>query len=308
MIDLFFKYNTKKKDMMNNSIFDRKISWFSSMFDREPKEITLGEFLAMGDKYREQIERLRTLINKTERNAIKYNLPQATISGMFSGGRKAENLVQHSGLICIDIDKKDNPAVPDFDKLIDNEFSKLEEVAYASRSVGGKGYFVIIPLQYPKQHRAQFEQLRIDFGKKGIAIDSACSDVCRLRCLSYDENPYINENSVAYNGVHHKPKAVPRPFYPRSHADDTDERVFECCQYIARNHIDMTDDYADWISIGMALATLGEEGREYFHVVSSQNPKYDHRETDKKFDDFLRSSGRIGIGTFFHYCKQFDVC
>lgn len=307
MIDLFFKNNTKKKNMMNNSIFDRKISWFSSMFDREPKEITLGEFLAMGDKYREQIERLRTLINKTERNAIKYNLPQATISGVFSGGRKAENLVQHSGLICIDIDKKDNPAVPDFDKLIDNELSKLEEVAYASRSVGGKGYFVIIPLQYPKQHRAQFEQLRIDFGKKGIVIDHACSDVCRLRCLSYDENPYVNENAAPYNGVYRKPKPTPCPFCHRKHADDTDERVYECCKYIARNHIDMTENYADWISIGLALATLGEEGREYYHIVSRQNAKYNEHETDKKFDGFLRSSSRITIGTFLHYCKMHHV-
>ena len=107
--------------------------------------------------------------------------------------------------------------------------------------------------------------------------------------------------------MYRKPKPTPRPFYHKNHADDTDERVYECCKYIARNHIDMTENYADWISIGLALATLGEEGREYYHIVSRQNAKYNEHETDKKFDGFLRSSNSITIGTFFHYCKMHRV-
>ena len=79
------------------------------------------------------------------------------------------------------------------------------------------------------------------------------------------------------------------------------------CMEIKRRHIVMTESYDDWISIGFSLASLGEEGREYFHIVSSQNAKYTERETDRKFDGFLRGNGRIGIGTFFHYCKQFGV-
>lgn len=39
---------TNKED----SIFDRKISWFTSIRDVEPKDTTLGEFLAMGEVYR----------------------------------------------------------------------------------------------------------------------------------------------------------------------------------------------------------------------------------------------------------------
>ena len=287
--------------------FEREISWFSNMFDREPKEITVVEFLAKGDEYRKQIEQLRTLINKTERNSIKYHLPQATISGVFSGSRKAENLVRHSGLICVDIDAKDNLDIEDFEHLKENVLSKFAEVAYASRSVGGKGFFAIIPLLYPEQHKAQFEQLRIDFAKFGVSIDQACSDVCRLRCLSFDNEPYINEAAVLYDGVYHKPKTAPRQFYHNSCVDDTDEKVFMACQEIEHRHIDMTENYADWIRIGLALATLGEIGRDYYHIVSRQNSMYNQRETDRKFDGFLRNRGRIGIGTFFHYCKLFGV-
>lgn len=295
---------TNKED----SIFDRKISWFTSMRDVEPKDTTLGEFLAMGVEYREQLERLRSCRNADERKYLKIQLPQATISGVFQGMRKADNLVAHSGLICVDIDAKDNPDVSDFEHLKENVLSRIEEVAYAAHSVGGKGYFVILKLAYPGRHAAQFRELKKDFAKYGITIDGACSDVSRLRCLSYDEAPFVNDDASLYKGVEEAPKRIAQPFRPRySFTDDTDERVYMACMEIKRRHIDMTENYDDWINLGFSLASLGEEGREYFHIVSQQNPKYSQRETDRKFDGFLRDNGRIGIGTFFHYCKLFGV-
>lgn len=297
--------NTYKEE----SIFGRKISWFTSMRDVEPKNTTLGEFLAKGEEYREHIERLRTCRNADERKYLKSQLPQATISGVFQGSRKADNLMAHSGLICVDIDAKDNPDVNDFAHLKENLLSQIDEVAYAAHSVGGKGYFVILKLAYPGNHAVQFRELRKDFAKYGITIDGACSDVSRLRCLSYDDAPCINENASLYNGIEEEPKPIARPFrsFRDGFFDDTDERVYMACMEIKRHHIDMTENYDDWINIGFSLASLGEEGREYFHIVSSQNAKYTERETDRKFDGFLRGLGRIGIGTFFHYCKLFGV-
>ena len=131
---------TNKED----PIFDRRISWFMGMRDLEPKDITLGEFLAKGGEYREQIEKLRSCRNADERKLLKSQLPQATICGVFSGSRKAANLVEHSGLICVDIDAKENPDFDDFEHLKENVLSQIEEVAYAAHSVGGKGYYVII--------------------------------------------------------------------------------------------------------------------------------------------------------------------
>lgn len=296
---------TNKED----SIFDRKISWFTSMRDVEPKNTTLGEFLAKGEEYREHIERLRACRNADERKYLKSQLPQATISGVFQGSRKADNLMAHSGLICVDIDAKDNPDVNDFAHLKENVLSQIDEVAYAAHSVGGKGYFVILKLAYPGSHAAQFRELKKDFAKYGITIDGACSDVSRLRCLSYDDAPCINENASLYKGIEEEPKPIARPFrsFRDGFFDDTDERVYMACMEIKRHHIDMTENYDDWINIGFSLASLGEEGREYFHIVSSQNAKYTERETDRKFDGFLRGHGRIGIGTFFHYCKLFGV-
>ena len=178
----------------NNTVtyLDRLISCFNGVFDKEPRNITLREFLFdMSEQHKEQIMRLRACSSKQEQKHFKNSLPHATISGVFEGARKAENLAEHSGLICVDIDSKDNLEVPDFDLLIENVLSRFEEVLYAAHSVGGKGYFVIIPLKYPKLHKRQFLQLEEEFAGIGITIDHNCSDVCRLRCLSYDEAPYI---------------------------------------------------------------------------------------------------------------------
>ena len=298
------------EDLSNIPLFERKVSWFTNMRDTEPKDTTLGEFLAKGGEYRVQIEKLRSCRNTDERKYLKSQLPQATVSGVFSSSRKAANLVEHSGLICVDIDAKENPDVDDFAHLKENVLKQIVEVAYASRSVGGKGYFVIIKLAYPGRHLHQFRALKKDFAKFCITIDGACSDVSRLRCLSYDEEPFINENAPLYKGIEEEPKRIVhsfRPFNYDGRADDTDERVYMACMEIKSRHIDMTEVYEDWVNIGFSLASLGESGREYFHIVSGQNAKYTERETDRKFDGFLRGNGRIGIGTFFHYCKLFGV-
>ena len=299
---------------MNNDKYtpylDREVSVYNNVFDKEGRSMMLREFLFdISERNKEQIMRLRSLTDKDERKRLKMQFPQATISGVFLGERKAAEISAHSGLICVDIDAKENPDVEDFEHLKENVLSRMEEVLYAAHSVSGEGYFAIIPLKYPKQHQRQFRQLQLDFAKFGITIDNACSDVSRLRCLSYDDKPYINENAKAYTGIEkQKPKPVYRPAYRNRFADDTDERVYMACREIERFGIDMTENYDDWISIGFSLATLGESGREYYHIVSRQSPKYNQRETDQKFNSFLRTgASHHSIGTFFYFYKRFVV-
>lgn len=291
-------------------IFERHVSVFRNVRDTEPKEMKLKEFLSLGLLYRNQITRLRTATNKEVRNDLKKYLPMMTTSGVFRGGRKAECLAAYSGLICIDIDEGDNTAVPNFNHLKENLLNRIEEVAYAAHSVSGKGYFVIIPLKYPDQHKRQFKKLEEQFAKLGITIDAACSDINRLRCVSIDDTPYINEEAKPYDGLYREPNtALPCQTFrlQKDYIDYTDEKALHACEYALRHHIDMTMNYLDWMKIGFALASLGEFGRELFHMVSSVSEKYNAHETDRKFSELLRSGNRIGIGTFFHYCQQYGI-
>lgn len=282
-----------------------EITVYCGVKDRIGHISTLHDFLTNVDVA--AISELRSCADAEQKRKIKMSLPQATISGVFSPTRSAENLVWHSGLICIDIDRKENEHIENFDTLIEDVLIRIEEVAYAAHSVSGKGYFVIIPLRYPQLHKAQFEQLVRVFADMGIYIDRACGDVCRLRCQSFDEHPYINLDANPFSGIYREPKK-PRTWYQYGYAEGgVAEKVARLCREIVMRHIDLTTNYEDWVKIGAALSSLGESGRQWFHLCSSQNSGYNPAECDRKFNNLLRSTRQIGIGTFFYYCRQYGI-
>ena len=282
-----------------------EITVYRGVKDRIGHLSTLHDFLTNVDV--SAIAELRSYTDAERKRQIKMSLPQATISGVFSPTRSAENLVQHSELICVDIDRKDNEHIENFDTLIEDMLSRIEEVAYEEHSVSGKGYFVIIPLRYPQLHKAQFEQLVRVFADMGIYIDRACGDVCRLRCQSYDKHPYINLDAKPFSGIYREPKK-PRQWCQCGYTEsDVEEKVARLCREVAMRHIDLTANYEDWVKIGAALSSLGESGRQWFHLCSSQNSGYNPAECDRKFNNLLRSTRQIGIGTFFYYCRQYGI-
>ena len=286
------------------SLFDTKISFYSNVEDNVGTEISLRDFLFC-DQYKEQIEHIRSLQDENIQKRLKLQLPLATISGTFAPIRKAENLVTHSNLLCIDIDKKDNMGVDWFDDL-KHEWRNIPQILYAGRSIRGKGWFAIFRIAYPDKHKAQFEALQRDFVSSGLVIDKACKDVSRMRFISYDPEPYVNENATLYNKVWVEPKPTYHSTSTYCGGDDI-EQVEKCCHIIADRGIDITATYDDWFHVGAALASLGERGRRLFHLVSSQNAKYKAVETDKKFDNLLRNVSSINIGTFFHVCSQYGI-
>ena len=61
------------------------------------------------------------------------------------------------------------------------------------------------------------------------------------------------------------------------------------------------------MTVGMALASAGEEFRESFHRVSRFSSKYDREDSDRKFDGFLENTRSIRIGSFFYKCHEYGV-
>jgi len=276
-----------------------EISVYNGVRDTKGRRSTVYDFLT-NVNYK-AIDELRLCSDNERRRQIKLSLPQATVSGVFSPSRSAENLAKHSGLICVDIDRKDNTHISNFDTLIPDLFSQMEEVAFAAHSVSGNGYFLIIPLKYPKLHREHFKKLVQVFAEYEINIDRACGDVCRLRCQSYDLHQYVNLNAKPFTGIYTESRMFP---IFHSVKDDTEEKVARLCRQIEQYHIDLTSSYDDWVKIGAALSTLGENGRQWYHLCSAQNAKYNASECDSKYNNHLRTTRKITIGTFFHYCKQ----
>ncbi len=80
-------------------------------------------------------------------------------------------------------------------------------------------------------------------------------------------------------------------------------------QRIETAHTDITAGYSNWLDLGFALSEeLGEAGRDYFHRISRFNPDYNHAETDKQFNNCLKSGGSgVTIKTFFQKAKEAGI-
>ena len=69
------------------------------------------------------------------------------------------------------------------------------------------------------------------------------------------------------------------------------------------------DNYDDFLRIGFALASIGEDGREYFLLIGKDNPKYPEdteSALSKKFDGLLKDyRGDITLGSFFEIAKKY---
>lgn len=233
---------------MSLNFHDIEITVYRGVRDTTGHRSTLHEFL--NNVEYDAINELRTTVDSERKKQIKLSLLQATISGVFAPTRSADNLVKHSGLICIDIDRKDNLHIGNFDTLIDDVLRHLEQVAYASRSVSGNGYFLIIPLKYPNRHKQQFDALIRTFRDMGINIDRACGDVSRLRCQSYDLHQYINLDAKPFDGVYQEQQPI-RHYTYDFNGIDAEDRVAQLCRQkrisiLTSRPIMMTGQRSEW--------------------------------------------------------------
>lgn len=297
---------TNKNEVVMN-IFSTNVSVYDGVTDNKGRVMCLRDFL-FSHEHQYEIQMLRHLENKEERDGWKRKLPQATIGGVFQPTRAIPNLQTSSGLICIDIDAKENPEISDWDDL-KNKLAVIPQIAYCSLSVSANGLFAIIPLCYPDKHLLHFRQLQSDFWRMGIIIDAACSDITRMRCISYDTCPLINEQAIPYEGIYVEPPRRKNTIRVWDNAEnDIISEVAECCRQIQWYSIDITRGYDQWLKVGCSLASIGEDGRQFFHVCSQQNLNYNESKTDKMFTDLLkRNYQNINIGTFFWICKQNNI-
>jgi predicted P-loop ATPase len=233
--------------------------------------------------------------NKTN---FKRKLPAISPSGKFAE-RKADALEAHSGILCIDIDEKDNPEM---------QIEQLQSDPYVyayHQSVGGYGYavyFLIEPTKHLEAYHAIEKHLADNYH---LICDPACKDTSRLRFVSFDPHLYRREGKTqVFKRYLKQAKAEARRYYPHTKSD-----IDHILHQIGARGIDLVDSYYDWIQIGFALAgEYGEAGRHYFHHISMQGTKYDAAKCDAKYTECLKTGkGRVKINTFFYKCKEAGI-
>lgn len=151
----------------------------------------------------------------------KGSLPAVTWSGTFNK-RSAKELQQHSGLICLDIDKllKDELA------FLLLKIKKDPHTFICFISPSGNGLKVIIKIDATAENHIDFfKSLEAYYLKTfKIEIDKSGKDVSRLCFLTYDTNIFVNENSLPYElpGTAQPETHNPKPLTPLNKAQQTD--------------------------------------------------------------------------------------
>lgn len=286
-----------------------EISAFKSATSTEPTTVLLSAFLT-STRHRDKILALRAESEKKKRDELKKTLPAATISGTFIR-RSAGQIQSYNGLVCLDFDGADNPAVTPAEMKY--MLSAFPEVAYAAVSVGGAGVFAIVPTtnRDPTRHAAVVDLLGLATKSHGLIYDRACKDVSRLRFVSYDPDAFWNKAPKEFDTNFlfelqqpptnfRPPRAMVFRQPPEKPANDTRSKVEAYVQALEGSCRDVTENYDDWLKIGFALASeFGNGGEDLFHRVSQFNPKYNPQDAAKKYENALKNGKSVKIGTFF---------
>jgi len=308
------------------------VSVFDNYFAKQSNvDVNLLDWFIERNEFTPVVEIIRSISDKSERNRLKAKLPAITPSGIFSE-RKVDKLIKHSGIICIDIDGKDNPHILDFEGL-KSELATIKNILFCALSVSGKGLFCFIQIAYPEKHKEHFYALQEDFKDKGIVIDKGCSDVCRLRGYSFDNNPYINlDAEIFYSTIEKKmnmkekshaerstlkikqgeltpqkePFSIESSFFKPTLMDHIQvvtqtktDIVRELLSRVIESKVDITDEYGDWFKICCIIKNLfGEDGRSMFHEISSFSSKYYFEIADRKYSSFKKGD---------YFCNSNDL-
>ena len=276
------------------------ISYFTGTKDTTAKTVlTITDFLEgiKAGRWKTETENIQACQTIDERKRMKRDTASAvTVSGTFAV-RRAENIIEHSGFICIDFD--------DFDFT---KYDQIKNDVYTFgcfRSVSGLGLAVIVKVNKEK-HSESFDFLqRYYFSSFGCAIDPAPRNVASLRFVSYDPDTHINLKSKI-SGTYKEPKRNKSNTLPvvLGHGDVAD-MVRDACNM----GVNIAPDYLSYRNLAFSLAAgFGEGGRQWFHALCQNDSKYNSKEADKQFSIAVNGNRNgITIGSFYWMLKNAGV-
>lgn len=298
-----FNFPTK---VSKSNPLDVEVSCYKGASDNIGTPIKLKDFL-FTDRFKGIAEDIRQKATPEERHDYKkskvHEIPAITISGLFNV-RESKGLVSPSGLMCIDIDHKDN--TPEIMAKVPSILKSLPYVCYSAKSISGDGYFAIVPIENPYHFRQHYFALEEEMKSYGITIDKSCKDITRLRFATYDDEYYYNPSASSFylevDTAQPIDRKQSRQFISSSTHSDED-RVKGEIEFLKNNSISLPDDYDTWFKLAMSLSSLGEKGRKFFHELSSLSSKYDKYECDNQYDEVINhysGDNEVSLGTFFH--------
>lgn len=277
----------KTLETQNKAFLERtKVSVYNDF--KYVQDVTLKDALTMGKEHIEHIDHCRQLKSQGEENEykeLKRQLPSFTTCGTFTTERKADKVIHYNNMCTIDLDD-----LEDVEKA-KADVTKLPFVLYAAKSVGGKGLFCLIRVDGDiSDYLKHWYALKDDFANIGYKVDESCKDVSRLRFVSHDENPYINYKATIYRRKKEIQIKTPSTHCQLNGNENKltpkEQQVLnEIIADVQTNHLQLSQNHADTLYLASVISSImGEDGRQYLHVIRQQRRGYDARKIDDLYD------------------------
>ena len=247
---------------------------------------TLGEFLtsARPQWITQRIDAIRGLDKSSDMfRKLKCSLPCATLSSICDGIHDRDHVKQRNPVIVLDIDLADNPTIADrnvMDNLMLEVFNR-QYVYAVSTSCSGRGFFAVVLLASNNDDtelHEYYNALEEDFANDyGLKLDSACTDVTRLRIVSTPAEyvkyateviPYSRKKSVFFDAP------VLKPVKRKRSATVMDSVFYSKLVELIIFAGFTTDGYDEWRLMIRACKAFGDIGLEWADSISRNSSKY----------------------------------
>jgi predicted P-loop ATPase len=290
---------------MSKKTEEHAISLFDNAVSTNQTQLTINDYFkgVIEGKWQDTVLKCRAITDANEQDKYKKSkVPACTVSGLFLG-RKDSELQEHSGLLVIDVDEKDQTLPgPDILRLL----KEIPEVFAIHYSVRGKGLAVYFRINKAK-HFESFEAItKMLINDYGIVPDMHCGNIGRLRFVSYDPDCHLNYGASCWSYIEPKADRTSTNEAQYSHVIFSENDITYILSQIKERQLNIASDYYSWLRIGFGLAEkLGDGGREAFNLISSYYSGKQKTDPNKQYDRCLKAGkSGITIKSFFYYAKQ----
>lgn len=204
-------------------------NWYGTKATHQKK--ILDFFRAVTEGYSTSAVEVIRKVRKVGKASADYNkykaqLPAFTIS--YAGETREAG--ECNGCLCIDIDGKENAFWANRWEEVRDLLGRLPFVYFSSLSAGGNGVFAVLAIDPAADFTATYADATAFFAALGFALDQTCTNITRLRVLSYDPRAVMKHPSVRFTrglcarfanglakrfGLAPKPRDKPTPPKPR---------------------------------------------------------------------------------------------
>ena len=251
------------------------------------------------NELKEKTFRARELMMSGEAEAYRSfkasALPAFTPAGRFSQ-REIEGLLEHSGLVVVDIDGLSHDELSDVrERARENPHVRLLFVSPSGQ--GAKLIFEVTPVPDASTHIHAW-QACAKLCSAVATVDESGKDVSRLCFFAYDPHLHYNPESVPVTWELPPPLPSPPPESEKKRSDHSPPAVAEAMDTLKYLN---ASDYERWIEVGMAVKSAGLPV-SVWEDWSKSASNYEAGLCEKKWDSFKKAG--VNWGSVVHWSLE----